>query len=422
MIPEIWPKPFKHIEHVRPFLLTLCTIISLCVVAISYYLYNRNDKLLIEHLKEQAVNYAGLIMRTKAWNADYGGVYVLKSSKVESNSHLKELGIDPDVKAENGKVFTVRNHAIMIGEISRKGNDKENISFRVTSLKPLATENSPDPLEREGLMKLAQGAGEFFRFDNIEGKQASFRYLQPLYVDQSCLECHSAQGYRLGDIIGAISISIPAADDLQEARHNKSLVTLSAILIVGFLVGITYFLTWRLVIRLDEVQHRLKKLASIDELTNIRNRRTIMKRLGDEFQRATRLDEPFCLIVLDIDHFKNINDTYGHPFGDRVLKQVADLMRKDLRRYDILGRIGGEEFLILSPGTHLEEAVHLAERVISTVRESRITDGDKEIRITMSAGVTALQSDDSSVETLLKRADDALYEAKGKGRDRVIAA
>jgi diguanylate cyclase (GGDEF)-like protein len=208
---------------------------------------------------------------------------------------------------------------------------------------------------------------------------------------------------------------------LTQTRTTKLLIISGAILTIGILVIVVYSLTWRMVIKLNDVQSHLKRQASTDELTGLKNRRTIMKRLAEEHERAARLGEPLCIMIADIDHFKRINDGYGHPFGDRVLKNVANCIRENLRRYDTIGRIGGEEFLLISPGVSLVEAVGLAERIRGQAMSQTVSDGEHTVAVTISIGVASLMEGDGTVEALLKRADRALYQAKEQGRNRVVA-
>jgi diguanylate cyclase (GGDEF)-like protein len=420
MPPNIWPKPFKYFEHVQLFLVTVCLVIFLVVATLFLFIYNRTGILQQQRVKEQARTYADLLLHTKRWNYDYGGVYVEKKNGAESNVYLKELGINPDVKLDGGKILTIRNHAIMAKEISLRSEHDEGARFRIISHKPLDPANIPDQFENEAIQNFSNGAKEYFRLESTKGHEL-FRYVIPLRAEPSCLECHAPQGLAANDILGAISVSIPSAGLVRETNNSKLLIIITAIVTIGFLITVTYFLTWRLVIRLDEVQKRLKKLATTDELTGLKNRRYVIGRLEEEQERSRRLSQPLCLISLDVDHFKKINDTFGHPFGDLVLQRVATIMRDTVRRYDELGRIGGEEFLVVAPGTEMVEAVVLAERLCQNVRMHPIGDGDREVTVTLSAGVAILSTSDDSADQVLKRADTALYRAKQDGRDRVVA-
>jgi len=420
MSPKLWPKPFQYVEHVKLFLFSLCLIIALAVITIFSYLYGRTDDIMFQRAREQAVIYADLINHLKLWNFDYGGVYVEMKDGVEGNAYLKRLGIKPDIRCEGGRSFTVRNHAIMIKEISRRSEQYDGIRFRIVSLLPLDPGNLPDPLEKEALSKFQQGNKEFSRLLKNPDEPPVFRYLRPLVADQSCLECHR-QSYGPGDVIGAVSVTIPIGHIAAETETSRAIILLAAFLTIGFLIGSTYLLTWRFVIRLDDTQKQLKKLASTDELTGLRNRRHTMRRLEEEYDRAVRLGEPLCLIILDVDRFKGINDRYGHPFGDVVLKSVAARLLETSRSYDVVGRIGGEEFLVITPGAALKEAMAHAERLLATIRGAVVGEGEREIFVTLSAGVTDFREGDSTAVALLKRADRALYRAKQEGRDRAIA-
>lgn len=420
MLARIWPKPFAYFEHVRLFLLILCVTLSVLVTCLFLYLYSRTSSQMLKRIQEQAEAYTDLLDHAKRWNFNYGGVYVEKRKGTETNSYLKGLGIEPDVRCPDGRTFTLRNHAIMTTEMSRMSEREGGVRFRLISQKPLDEQNRPDPFEQQALQRFEQGEQRVAKLLSSASPPV-YRYITPLYVDQTCLECHQTQGYHIGSIIGAISVTIPAANAVRETSSIRMLITASAVLTILFLVGVTYLLTWRLVIKLDDVQRHLKKQATTDELTGLKNRRVIMKRLEEERQRSSRLIDPFCIMIIDLDHFKRINDSYGHPFGDMVLKRVAHLTRESLRRYDSIGRIGGEEFLVISPGTGLSEAVALAERVRSTIMNDTIREGELQVTVTLSVGLTVFSSHDQSIEAMLKRADSALYEAKKQGRNRVIA-
>lgn len=168
------------------------------------------------------------------------------------------------------------------------------------------------------------------------------------------------------------------------------------------------------------LSQKLKKLANTDALTGISNRRHILSILQKEFQRNQRYDQTFSLLMVDIDHFKLVNDTYGHPVGDQVLQEIAIFLGNSLRSVDTLGRLGGEEFLVVLPATTLDGALELGERLCSKVRNLNIETDAGFVQVTLSIGVTVYNSEDSYDEVMLKRVDDALYKAKELGRDRCV--
>lgn len=161
----------------------------------------------------------------------------------------------------------------------------------------------------------------------------------------------------------------------------------------------------------------LELLSVTDRLTGLGNRNKLDERLADELARSSRHGTAFALVLLDIDHFKAVNDTHGHQAGDEVLAAIADLLRQHSRATDVVGRWGGEEFMLLCPETDENGGMFLAEQLRACVEEARFPVIG---RITASFGVAAFRPADDE-EALLRRADDALYRAKGKGRNRVEA-
>ena len=177
---------------------------------------------------------------------------------------------------------------------------------------------------------------------------------------------------------------------------------------------------FRLERELEAANQRLAELVNRDPLTGLHNRRYFEGRLAVEFARAQRFSHPLALVLLDIDHFKRINDTYGHATGDRVLIEAARAMLAMARQIDLVARIGGEEFALLLPNTRPDGAHAMAERVLMQVRAIAVSAPKGEVRITLSAGVAAYP--DCSAQTrmqLFECADRALYAAKHAGRDRI---
>lgn len=208
--------------------------------------------------------------------------------------------------------------------------------------------------------------------------QTSFEYMQ-----QSCTVCP----LREGDGSQVTHICITVQDVTDVAAYERILV---------------------------EMNHR-------DSLTGTYNRRYLTSRLKEEFERHRRYKRPMSMIMVDIDHFKNVNDTYGHPCGDHILKAVCGTIQSALRRVDILARFGGEEFCCILPETTFENSMMIAERIRSLVESAAYVYDGQAIPVTVSVGVPRPPETEDSPDTLLKNADDALYKAKETGRNLVVS-
>ncbi len=174
-------------------------------------------------------------------------------------------------------------------------------------------------------------------------------------------------------------------------------------------------------IALREMLAQVEKMATHDELTGLPNRRQVLDLLAHEERRSHRKNHPPCVAVIDIDHFKRVNDTKGHQAGDETLRQFARIMLETLRTGDVLARWGGEEFLLLLPDTPLDEAVQVMQRL----RERCAAPGQwgewHHLQVSFSAGIAALQPDETT-QSAIARADAALYAAKHAGRNQVQVA
>ena len=178
------------------------------------------------------------------------------------------------------------------------------------------------------------------------------------------------------------------------------------------------------ILRLEEelmqARMQMEALAMHDGLTGLLNRRAIEEYAEAEFNMADRKKQAMSVILLDIDHFKNVNDRFGHKFGDVVLRQVAQTLKEDLRNYDRVGRWGGEEFLLILPDTELKDAVTVAERLRSKIAVVQITlENGETFSIHISLGTACTTGQFQSLAKLIDAADQALYQAKQSGRDRI---
>ena len=174
--------------------------------------------------------------------------------------------------------------------------------------------------------------------------------------------------------------------------------------------------------KLQGLSNKLKELAETDELTGLNNRRNFLYLAEKELRRCQRLGQRVALLLMDIDYFKQINDSYGHQQGDYVLRHISDELQKALREYDVLGRIGGEEFALLIPQVQSKRAFMIAERLREIVAAIVFDDPLAEVRVSISVGVASCATADEPINSLIGRADKALYEAKHSGRNCCKAA
>jgi diguanylate cyclase len=174
--------------------------------------------------------------------------------------------------------------------------------------------------------------------------------------------------------------------------------------------------------RLEETTEKLEEATRTDHLTGVANRRHLLERLKDELARHSRTGQTLSLAILDLDHFKQVNDTYGHLGGDFVLAQTAERFSSQIRPYDLIGRYGGEEFCIVLPRADIETAATVLERIRSDLADGEFTWEENRIRVTVSIGVASTEGQGQiTAKGLLHDADEALYRAKNAGRNRVVA-
>jgi two-component system, cell cycle response regulator len=171
----------------------------------------------------------------------------------------------------------------------------------------------------------------------------------------------------------------------------------------------------------EDFQRHMYESASRDGLTKIYNKRYFMDQLNAELRYSRRHDVPLSILMLDLDHFKRVNDTYGHPAGDQVLVSISNVVSGIVRAEDLFARYGGEEFVVLSRNTDLEAAVVMAERIRDNVKNQMFQFGNDRVSVTVSIGVASLpKSETPAADEVIAAADRALYQAKHEGRDRVV--
>lgn len=421
----------------RALLLSFLLIVSVTVLIIFQLLNSKaiQEQLSQERVIQEAKAHFNNMVDTRSWNAKYGGVYVKANDSIQPNPYLKT---DSHIYSENKELLVKINPAWMTRQISEISNQKRNYYYKITSLKPINPNNKPDNFEKEALEFFQKNSQEPYYYKFSEDL-SQFNFMGSLKVKESCMQCHAFQGYKVGDIRGGIRVSTPTLLYQQEVLNLDNKTSLSFITIISFSILLLLFVI-RFIINnhrhqvelellnkgLEEkVQDRTQELqkaaqnfellATTDSLTNVNNRYSIMRHLQSEITRAVRYNHDLAVILYDIDFFKKINDTHGHDVGDTVLVQMSHLIETSLRDVDIIGRYGGEEFIIILPETNLEDAKHIAERTRVLVEETTFANLDN---TTISLGVTVLL-DNEKMETLFKRLDTLLYRAKHSGRNQV---
>jgi diguanylate cyclase len=217
-------------------------------------------------------------------------------------------------------------------------------------------------------------------------------------------------------------IGMPVATDIERfAAMLCYILTIGQCAFVGLYGSSLRKMLYNRSFELKEANRRIEELAELDELTGSLNRRCIMRMLDEEVSRAQRTKAPCSIALIDLDWFKRINDTYGHPTGDEVLRTFAITVFANIRNFDRFGRFGGEEFMLVLPDTPRDAALRILDRLRAIVADLDWSAFSPGMRVTVSAGIATLQPNDT-LDTVLARADGALYEAKAQGRNRIVSA
>jgi diguanylate cyclase len=217
-------------------------------------------------------------------------------------------------------------------------------------------------------------------------------------------------------------IGMPVATDIERfAAMLCYILTIGQCAFVGLYGSSLRKMLYNRSFELKEANRRIEELAELDELTGSLNRRCIMRMLDEEVSRAQRTRAPCSIALIDLDWFKHINDTYGHPTGDEVLRTFAITVFANIRNFDRFGRFGGEEFMLVLPDTPRDAALRILDRLRAIVADLDWSAFSPGMRVTVSAGIATLEPNDTP-DTVLARADGALYEAKAQGRNRIVSA
>ena len=408
----------------RLFMINISLIIILFLSGIFLGFVLRTNRIIKEQMFTTARSHFRNIVLTRRWNADHGGVYVEKRAGVISNPYLD----NPDITTVDGKVYTKKNPALMTREISEYARDAGDFSYHITSLNPLNPDNRPDGFEEKALEIFEEGRVGFSEKKQVNGKTI-FRYMAPLFVEKSCLSCHGKQMYKEGDVRGGISVTFDISKIQKDMRTNKIIIGTASLITVVILLAIFYFMVSRLAMKLRVAHRTIALMAITDDLTQLYNRRHFYTCLRQEIARAERYGRPVSLLMLDIDHFKRVNDNFGHQTGDDILRGVGDMIKAINRKTDVVARYGGEEFTVILPETDSEAAVECAQKIRQEIEAYIFQIQSKQVlQVTVSIGVASINNFDKTNfdktreehgMDIVEMADQALYKAKESGRNQV---
>lgn len=385
---------------------------TLLFTLMQFWEHKASDEKYLETLNLKAEMLHENTEAIRSWIGEHGGIYVVVDKSVHPNPLLKGIE-ERDVVTPEGRRLTLYNSPAFLRHVMTEFEARSGSRVRLVSQNPINPANVPDDWERERLLRLTPTTGKISEMTEINGRPF-YRILSPMTLEEPCLKCHQYNKKEVGGLIGAVSISLDAEPDFKAHKTAEQALLLSHVG-MWFVGTLGLFLggwRWR------QLLFRLEQSAVSDPLTGLYNRRELMDRLKAEVASAQRHKTELSMIMLDIDHFKHVNDTYGHQAGDDVLMAVTQIMQNMVRISDLLARYGGEEFVVVCSHTGIEGATELAERIRQSVMEKPLSTRKGGISVTLSAGV-AEYTGQQSPEELIKMIDEALYEAKETGRNKV---
>ncbi len=415
----------------RNILIALFGLFALAFLGLSALFHDLSDDYAVGEARKQALN---ALLVHRATHAYVTRVQRPEIYRLKDEGHLYQGYFSPLTMSFT---FISRNIKDLLN-VEREKNSLGPIYFKLASENPRNPVNQADAAELDLLRRMnANEIKEYEKVVDLDGRKWLYLAVPIDRTDKGCMKCHgdpaeapaelvAMYGDRAGfhekpDTIRAlISIRVSLENIIAAGDQMASKFTM-----VTFVVLSGIYLVFALLIRRIDGQERairiqhdnLERLSMTDLLTGAYNRHGLRKRSGEVIKRAQRFQHPVALLMLDLDHFKQVNDRHGHPVGDEVLKRFSATIQANLRGSDIFGRWGGEEFLVISPHQGLGEAMKMAEKLRHAIETAEFPES---IHLTTSIGVSEYQTGETD-EAVLARADHALYTAKTRGRNQVVS-
>jgi diguanylate cyclase (GGDEF)-like protein len=362
----------------------------------------------------------------------YDNAKILQEYLTSVQQIYQEQFVNSGVELNQNTVGFLPVHAASLISDDFKKRTTQGMRIRNISDQNRNPNNAPHPYERNAIEYFKQNpnAKELFHEIRID-KKISYFYAAPLRIEPYCLMCHGERdaapdfikhnystgyNYKVGDIRGITAITIEKNRLLNTMQKKYAERMIFSTLIAFTIIGLIFLMVRRARKIERNMMNELEALSFIDPLTGLCNRRKLNEWIHEYHKIFERYGEPYSLIMVDIDHFKEVNDTFGHPTGDKVLQTFAHILKDNIRQIDHIARWGGEEFMLVLPKTTACNAAIVAESIRHNIQlHSFETIGKK----TASFGIAQIRNSES-IETLVDRVDKALYAAKENGRNQVV--
>ncbi|MCW8886340.1 MAG: EAL domain-containing protein [Motiliproteus sp.] len=407
---------FNHIQGKVFFPSVMVFIIVTLLVT---YSYSWN----IQHIRNEQIQMA--VSEAKAnWNKDeafrqwatrHGGVYVTPDGRTPPNPALSHIP-DRDVITTDGKKLTLMNPAYMMRQMTKEFESGYGIKGKITGKKQLNPINAPDAWEAL-MLELFESSDqkEIYQQADING-EPYIRYMKAVHMTEGCVKCHAVLGYKEGDLRGGVSISIPLEPYFALVKESSKGI-LATHIIVWLIATAVLFIFMRMI---SSLLVEMSRSALHDALTGLPNISLFRNRIQQSIQRQKRNpDYQFAVCFMDLDHFKDINDSHGHIVGDHLLVQIARMLEKVVRPTDTVARMGGDEFtFLLDDVRNVDEVVEVAQRIIGTLNIP-FTVGEHTVYTAGSIGICLSGGHCIQAEDFIRDADIAMYRAKDAGRNRI---
>lgn len=360
-------------------------------------------------------------MAFRRWGLRHAGVYIAVTEKEQPSPFLSHIP-ERDATTTTGKQLTLRAPATMVREMMDSYAELRGVRGRIVGLRYLNPANAPDPWEKRQLEAFEMGEkNEVWEVADMNG-EPNLRYLHSWHMEPGCEKCHGILGYKDGEMRGATGVNLPLTPYYQRIETTARNLGFShgAIWLLG-LIGIGWAgrEAHLRAIENQQAHERIQYIAHHDSLTALDNRYSMGFRLEQALATVRRNAQPLAVLLIDLDRFKNINDTLGHLMGDKLLIKVARRLEGSVRESDIVARLGGDEFIVAL--TNLDAArdvMSVGSKILETLGQPYPID-DQILHTTPSIGVSMFPEDGNDSETLLKHADTAMYHAKAAGRNRL---